>query len=81
MGALIEKGGATFEGLKLLLCENYYTEPYSAPLRQLIAERLRAQRILVKPLGDRRLGPGFMRVTTAQPEDNRRFVRTLRALC
>jgi histidinol-phosphate aminotransferase len=46
-----------------------------------LAERLREQRILVKPLGDRRLGPGFMRVTTARPEDNRRFVQALRALC
>lgn len=55
-----EKGGGTFEGIKLLLCENplppldeaiaaaraelprsnYYTEPYSAPLRELIAERV-----------------------------------------
>jgi histidinol-phosphate aminotransferase len=45
-----------------------------------LAERLREQQILVKPLGDRRLGPGFMRVTTARPEDNRRFVQALRAL-
>jgi hypothetical protein len=55
--ATVEKGGATFEGLRLLLCENplppldeaiaaarealplsnYYTEPYSAPLRSLLA--------------------------------------------
>lgn len=55
-----EKGGGTFQGIKLLLCENplppldeaiaaaeselprsnYYTEPYSAPLRQLISERI-----------------------------------------
>ena len=55
-----EKGGGTFEGIKLLLCENplppldeaiaaaraelprsnYYTEPYSAPLRELIGERV-----------------------------------------
>jgi len=28
----------------------------------------------------RRLGRGFMRVTTAQPEDNRRFVQALREL-
>jgi len=60
MTAKLEKGGATFEGIKLLLCENplppldeaieaaraelarsnYYTEPYSEPLRQLIASRL-----------------------------------------
>jgi histidinol-phosphate aminotransferase len=45
-----------------------------------LAERLGEQRILVKPLGDRRLGPGFMRVTTARPEDNRRFVQALRTL-
>src|SRR3990167_4865441 len=67
MQSLIEKGGATFEGLKLLLCENplppideaiaaaqaeaprgnYYTEPYSAPLRQLIAERLEVPEHLI----------------------------------
>ena len=60
MNIVSEKGGATFEGIKMLLCENplppideaiaaaqaevphgnYYTEPYSAPLRQLIAARL-----------------------------------------
>jgi histidinol-phosphate aminotransferase len=45
-----------------------------------LAERLRERQILVKPLGDRRLGPGVMRVTTARPEDNRRFVQALRAL-
>jgi histidinol-phosphate aminotransferase len=59
-GSKQEKGGGTFEGIKLLLCENplppleeaiaaaeaelarsnYYTEPYSAPLRQLISERI-----------------------------------------
>jgi histidinol-phosphate aminotransferase len=60
MTSLLEKGGGTFEGIKLLLCENplppieeavaaaqaelarsnYYTEPYSAPLRRLIAAQL-----------------------------------------
>jgi histidinol-phosphate aminotransferase len=59
MSTLAEKGGGSFQGLKLLLCENplppldeaieaarielarsnLYTEPYSAPLRQLIAEQ------------------------------------------
>jgi histidinol-phosphate aminotransferase len=43
-----------------------------------IAERLREQGILVKPLGDARLGPGFMRVTTSRPEDNARFVEVLK---
>jgi histidinol-phosphate aminotransferase len=45
-----------------------------------LAEQLKAQNILVKPLSDARLGPGFMRVTTALPEDNARFVAALRAL-
>ncbi len=60
MSAIGEKGGGSFEGIKLLLCENplppieeaiaaaqaevphsnYYTEPYSAPLRKLISERI-----------------------------------------
>ncbi|GAB6190387.1 pyridoxal phosphate-dependent aminotransferase [Desulfocastanea catecholica] len=60
MSAITEKGGGTFQGIKLLLCENplppidkaiaaaqaeaphsnYYTEPYSAPLRELIARQL-----------------------------------------
>jgi histidinol-phosphate aminotransferase len=60
MTSKLEKGGATFAGIKLLLCENplppldeaieaaraelprsnYYTEPHSAPLRRLLAQRL-----------------------------------------
>jgi len=60
MTSFSEKGGGTFEGIKLLLCENplppiaeaiaaaqaavphsnYYTEPYSAPLRKLISTQL-----------------------------------------
>jgi histidinol-phosphate aminotransferase len=45
-----------------------------------IADQLRSRDILIKPLNDPTLGPGFMRVTTALPEDNRRFVDALRAL-
>jgi histidinol-phosphate aminotransferase len=45
-----------------------------------LAAALRARGFLVKPLGDPLLGPGFMRVTTALPEDNRRFLAALRAL-
>jgi histidinol-phosphate/aromatic aminotransferase/cobyric acid decarboxylase-like protein len=60
MTSILEKGGGTFTGIKLLLCENplppinaaiaaaqaevprsnYYTEPYSAPLRRLLSEQL-----------------------------------------
>lgn len=45
-----------------------------------IADQLRSRDILIKPLNDPQLGPGYMRITTALPEDNRRFVDTLRTL-
>jgi histidinol-phosphate aminotransferase len=45
-----------------------------------LAARLRERQILVKPLGDPRLGPGYMRVTTAAPEDNARVIEALRGL-
>lgn len=45
-----------------------------------LAGRLAARRILVKPLNVPRLGSGFIRVTTALPEDNARFVAALRQL-
>ncbi|MEJ2106313.1 MAG: histidinol-phosphate transaminase [Acidiferrobacteraceae bacterium] len=51
--------------------------PYDAAL---LAEQLRAEGILVKPLNDSRLGPGYMRVTTALPEDNAHFLAALRRL-
>jgi len=43
-----------------------------------ITNKLRERQILIKPLNDLTLGPGYMRVTTALPEENRRFVETLR---
>ena len=45
-----------------------------------LAQALKQRGILVKPLNDARLGPGFMRVTTALPQDNARFVEALREL-
>lgn len=45
-----------------------------------IAERLRERGILMKPLNDPQLGPGYMRVTTALPEDNARVVAALRKI-
>jgi histidinol-phosphate aminotransferase len=45
-----------------------------------LAARLKERGILVKPLNDQQLGPGYMRVTTALPEDNARFVAALKAL-
>lgn len=43
-----------------------------------LAARLKERNILVKPLNDKRLGPGYMRVTTSLPEDNARFLAALR---
>lgn len=43
-----------------------------------LARALAARGILVKPLADAQLGPGYMRVTTSTPEDNARFVAALR---
>lgn len=43
-----------------------------------IAAELRARNIQIKPLNDPMLGPGFMRITTALPEDNRRFIDALK---
>ena len=45
-----------------------------------LAGNLKQRGIFIKPLGDPELGPGFMRVTTALPEDNARFVEALRDL-
>jgi histidinol-phosphate aminotransferase len=45
-----------------------------------IADQLRRRDILIKPLNDPALGPGHMRITTALPEDNRRFVDALRTV-
>jgi histidinol-phosphate aminotransferase len=45
-----------------------------------IAEHLAARRILVKPLNDARLGAGFVRMTTATPEENRRVLAALAEL-
>ena len=54
MASIIENGGATFQGVKVLLHEN--------------------------PLNGARLGAGFMRVTTALPEDNAHFLDALKEL-
>jgi len=45
-----------------------------------LAASLQEQGIFIKPLDDPILGPGFMRVTTALPEDNTRVVQALREL-
>lgn len=48
--------------------------PHSA---KRLAADLKAKGVLVKPLDDPRLGQGYMRITTALPDDNNRFVDAL----
>jgi histidinol-phosphate aminotransferase len=48
--------------------------PFSA---EDIAQQLEQENILIKALGDPVLGRGYMRVTTALPDDNQRFIATL----
>jgi len=66
-------------GVRAFPTETYFfladLSPHDASV---IAERLRSRDIFIKPLNDPVLGPGYMRVTTALPEDNRRFVEALR---
>lgn len=45
-----------------------------------LAGELGRRGILIKPLGDARLGPGYMRVTTSLPEQNARFLQALKEI-
>jgi histidinol-phosphate aminotransferase len=76
LAAELEKLGA-----KTFPSETYFfladVTPHDASV---VATRLREHEILIKPLNDQRLGPGYMRVTTALPEDNGRFLEAMRAL-
>jgi histidinol-phosphate aminotransferase len=45
-----------------------------------LATQLRVRQILLKPLNDARLGPGYMRITTALPEQNTRFLAVLKEI-
>lgn len=61
--------------------ETYFFLTDFSPLDAgVLAGRLKERGILIKPLNDRRLGSGFMRVTTSLPEDNARFVAAVREL-
>ncbi len=78
--------GQLAEELHALGVRTYPTETYFfladfAPHDAVdLAEKLRGYGIFIKPLGDPILGSGFMRVTTALPDDNTRVVDALRDL-
>jgi Histidinol-phosphate/aromatic aminotransferase and cobyric acid decarboxylase len=68
-------------GVKTFPTETYFFLADFAPHdAAAIAAGLKQKNILVKPLNDPALGPGFMRVTTALPEDNARFLAALEEL-
>lgn len=68
-------------GIRTYPTETYFFLADFAPHdASAIALQLREQNILIKPLGNPGLGQGFMRVTTALPEDNARFISALQAL-
>lgn len=68
-------------GVKTFPSETYFfladVAPHDAGA---VTTKLHERDILIKPLNDPILGPGYMRVTTALPEDNRRFVDAMRAV-
>ena len=68
-------------GVRTYPTETYFFLADFAPHNAaVLAGRLRAHNILVRPLNDARLGPGYMRVTTALPEGNARVVAALETL-
>jgi histidinol-phosphate aminotransferase len=76
LAAELEKLGA-----KTFPSETYFFLADVAPLDAgVVATQLRERKILIKPLNDLRLGAGFMRVTTALPEDNQRFLDAMKEI-
>lgn len=65
-------------GVKVFPTETYFfLADFSPRSADEIARRLEERSILIRPLNDRMLGRGYMRVTTARPDDNQRFVAAL----
>ncbi|MGC8659864.1 MAG: hypothetical protein ACP5U1_12395 [Desulfomonilaceae bacterium] len=67
-----------FLGMRTYPTETYFFLADFAPRdATMIAEQLKTWDIFIKPLNDKRLERGYMRTTTALPEDNRRFIAEL----
>jgi histidinol-phosphate aminotransferase len=66
-------------GVRTFPTETYF---FLADVSPLTAEHLaafvHARGILVRPLGDPQLGPGYLRVTTGRPEENQQFLAAVR---
>ncbi|MBE0574437.1 MAG: histidinol-phosphate aminotransferase family protein [Desulfuromonadales bacterium] len=76
---LVEELGTL--GVRTFPTESYFFLADFAPHdAEALAERLKDSNILVKPLDDKRLGAGYMRITTSVPENNTRVLDVLREL-
>jgi histidinol-phosphate aminotransferase len=68
-------------GVRTYPSDTYFFLADFSPLDATDLSRKMEQRgVLLKPLNDSQIGKGFMRVTTALPEDNQRVLRVLREL-
>lgn len=68
-------------GVRTFPTETYFFLADFAPHDAVnLANKLREKNILVKPLQDPKLGEGYMRITTALPEDNQRVVESLKQI-
>jgi histidinol-phosphate aminotransferase len=68
-------------GVRTFPTETYFFLADFAPHDAgVLAAQLKEKGILVKPLNEPRLGAGFMRVTTALPEENEKFLADLSIL-
>jgi histidinol-phosphate aminotransferase len=68
-------------GVRVYPSETYFFLADFTPYNAMhISEELKQRGFLLKPLNNTLLGDGFMRVTTAMPEDNMRFVNILKEL-
>lgn len=68
-------------GVRTFPTETYFFLADFAPHdAEVLSIRLEVHNILVKPLKDKRLGPGYMRITTSLPENNARFLAALQKM-
>lgn len=66
-------------GVRTFPSEGYFFLADFAPHNaEVLSARLKERNILIRHLNDKRLGEGYMRVTTSRPEDNARFLAALK---
>jgi histidinol-phosphate aminotransferase len=68
-------------GVRTFPSEGYFFLADFAPHdAEVLSARLKERNILVRPLNDKCLGEGYMRITTSVPENNAQFLAALREL-